>query len=86
MQTGAYLLEGFKDDYGLYDTGCLYRNFSDEKVYIMMRQWWDNINNYTHRDQISFPYVCWKNNYMPDISNLFIEDNEYLRVAPHRKM
>ena len=85
MQTGKYLLEGFKDDYGLYDTGCIYRDFSDEKVYIMMRQWWDNLKKYTHRDQVSFPYVCWKNAYMPDISDLFIEDNEYLRVTPHSK-
>ena len=83
IQTGTYLLEGFKDDCGLYDTGCIYRDFSDEKVYIMMKQWWDNISNYTHRDQISFPYVCWKNNFRPDILHGTIYRNPVVKIHAH---
>ena len=85
MQTAGYLLEGFNDDYGLYDTGCIYRDFADEKIYKIMWQWWENIEKYTHRDQISFPYVCWKNKFVPDVSNLFIENNKYLKVTSHKK-
>ena len=84
-QTGRYLLDGFCDNYGLFDTGCLYRDFSSQGIYDLMNDWWENVKKYTHRDQISFPYVCWKNSFHPDICDLMIEDNIYLKVMPHLK-
>ena len=27
-----------------------------------MDEWWEEIKNGSHRDQLSFNYVCWKNN------------------------
>ena len=26
----------------------------------LMEKWWNEINNYSHRDQLSFNYIVWK--------------------------
>lgn len=78
IQTATYLNEGYPIDNGLYETGCLVRDCSNVKVIGLMEKWWEELVKHTYRDQLSFPYVCWKNNYYPDVSDIFIEHNEYL--------
>lgn len=50
-----------------------------------MSLWWDQINTYTARDQISLPYVLWKTQ-LPFMSfDLNIFDNEYFERHLHRQ-
>ena len=64
--------------------GCIVRRHNEDQVINLMSEWWFQINKYSYRDQISFPYVCWKNNFQPDISIENIYKNTFLRYFPHK--
>jgi len=46
---------------GLVETNVLFR-INDEATQSLNRLWWDCINNYSRRDQLSFNYCLWKLN------------------------
>lgn len=80
-QIAAYYREKFPYDNGLYEMGCIVRKHNDDKVIKLMRDWWEEISKYSYRDQISFPYVCRKNNFVPDICSLDINKNLWLEMV-----
>lgn len=65
-QQNTYIKEGFKDDIGLFENGFFIRKI-DEKMNKLFDDWWNEIKTHTYRDQVSFPYVLWKNNIKQDI-------------------
>lgn len=48
-----------------------------------MEDWYSEVVNYSFRDQLSFNYVCWKNNFMYDESDIFYFKNEYFQRLEH---
>lgn len=82
-QAGTYLAEGYPSNQGLYECGCIVRNHHDETVQKIMLDWENEIMKYTVRDQISFPYVCWKNHFEPDICNMNIHDSRWTKLCQH---
>ncbi|MBD5395936.1 MAG: DUF616 domain-containing protein [Lachnospiraceae bacterium] len=79
-----YYSQKYPFDNGLYETGCMVRNHNDSKVIKIMKEWEKEITDFSIRDQISLPYVCWKNNFLPDISDVYINDNKWLKAYPHK--
>lgn len=77
-QVKQYRENGMPEHYGLIDAGCMARAHNNSDVIDVMNDWWKEFLGGCHRDQISFPYVCWRNNFKYDISDLFIWDNKYL--------
>lgn len=61
-QIKKYLREQY-EDYGLYETGILMRR-NNNHIVSFNEMWWAEINNNSIRDQISFPYVLWKHNWI----------------------
>jgi len=61
-QIKKYLREQY-EDYGLYETGILMRR-NNSHIVSFNEMWWAEINNNSIRDQISFPYVLWKHNWI----------------------
>ena len=61
-QIKRYKEEKFPKDYGLVQSNIIFRKHNDEKCIKIMDEWWEEIKNGSHRDQLSFNYVCWKNN------------------------
>ena len=59
-QVESYREEGFPEHFGLPQTTILFRyhNLADCKR--LCEAWFDEIKKYSHRDQLSFTYVCWK--------------------------
>ncbi|PKN53582.1 MAG: hypothetical protein CVU55_00210 [Deltaproteobacteria bacterium HGW-Deltaproteobacteria-13] len=55
--------DGFPENYGLFEGNIIYREHHDQDVIKIMRDWWWWIENYSRRDQLSFTYVLWKNNF-----------------------
>ena len=84
-QICAYYQEGYPFDAGLYETGLIYREHNDE-VMSLMEAWWEEILRFTYRDQISFPYIVKKNGLKPDIADLYIYKNKYLKFYNHAKL
>ncbi|MDL2302121.1 DUF616 domain-containing protein, partial [Lachnospiraceae bacterium OttesenSCG-928-D06] len=80
-QVTAYKQEGYPTHDGLIDSACLIRNHRDAQLCRVMEDWWNEVMRKSKRDQISFGYACWKNNFCYDICDLFIYDNDYTRIC-----
>jgi len=59
-QIHFYKEAGFPLNFGLYGTGILIRK-NTPNVIEFMKMWYDEIEKYSCRDQISFSYILWKN-------------------------
>ena len=76
-QVKKYSKEGLPSHYGLPALGVIFRQHNNLDVIKVMEDWWEEIITFTNQDQISFSYVCWKNNFNPSISPYYYWDNEY---------
>jgi len=59
-QVQEYLAEGCPDRGNLIESGILIRHHGDSQLIDAMELWWQQIQIYSRRDQLSFPYVVWK--------------------------
>lgn len=58
-QVNRYRLEGYPEHHGMVETGVLFRRHN-KRTREFNEAWWQEIVRETHRDQLSFNYVCWK--------------------------
>jgi len=65
-QIQRYRDEGMPENFGLYGNCVLIRK-NTKKVKELNEMWWEEYKNGCERDQISLPYVFWKNNYKPQV-------------------
>ena len=70
-QIKRYKSEKFPKDYGLVQSNIIFRKHNDKDCIKIMDEWWEEIKNGSHRDQLSFNYICWKNK---DIKVIFLND------------
>lgn len=73
-QVYKYKLEGLPDDVGVYTTGILIREHNHYICRKLMDDWWEQLMIYSKRDQISFPYVLWKNGFGKDDVDVVIKE------------
>ena len=85
-QISKYFIEGYPINNGLYDMACIVRRQKDTFVNTLMDEWEHEIGRFTSRDQISFPYICYKHSFYPDICDLYIYKNRWIRVFPHKEI
>ena len=76
-QMRQYWLQGFPNDTRVYLCNILVREHNNPVCVKLMEDWWSEFCKYVRRDQISFPYVLWKNGYG---SNDIVELNQVLNV------
>lgn len=62
-QMNKYRAEGFPEYFGLSENNILLRNHNDSELIEVMTSWWQEVNNKSKRDQLSFFYSIWKNKY-----------------------
>lgn len=62
-QVERYWLEGMPDHFGSFLCNVLVREHNHPSCVQLMEDWWEQLVEYSKRDQISFPYVLWKNGY-----------------------
>ena len=60
-QLNVYKDEGMPKHFGLLENTVLIRKCNAPQIQDIMHQWWLQIEKFTHRDQLSLPYVLWKN-------------------------
>ncbi len=80
-QVVSYAEEGFPDDLGQIDSCVLVRDHTKAAVNELMQRWWHEINDKTSRDQLSFAYSCWKEDFTYDTASIFLGNNEYVKMA-----
>lgn len=63
--------QGMPDDYGMTTCNVIAREHGNEICKKIMNDWWNEFLTHCKRDQLSFPYVVWKNGIsMSDIATL----------------
>ena len=81
-----YRSEGFPENYGLVQSSIIVRRHNEPDCKKLMEEWWDVLKDHSHRDQLSFDYVRWKN---PDIKVTFLSKNtfknEWFSWEKHKK-
>lgn len=60
-QVNHYKEEGYPGKNGLVQSNIIIRKHNDPQCIKLMEDWWKEIETYSHRDQLSFNYVLWKN-------------------------
>ena len=70
-QINDYKNAGFPKHFGMREFSIIVRKHNDSKLQNLMDQWWEQVNKYTMRDQISFPYILWKNGETIDYIQMF---------------
>ena len=55
-----YINEKFPDNLGLTENCIIIRNHNNKKIIKLMKFWWNEIKNYSYRDQLSLNYAIWK--------------------------
>ena len=71
-QREKYLKENFPKHYGLVQSNIMMRCHNNPDCIRLMETWWQEVKNYSHRDQLSFDYARWKN---PDVKFAFLDKN-----------
>lgn len=77
---------GFPSNYGLAETNILIRKHNEPECVRFMNDWWIEVLEGSHRDQLSFDYIRWKQN-----ANVFFlekgfgRDSEFFYRMPHNK-
>ena len=77
----------FPDNYGLIHSAVLLRKHNNLEVIHVMEDWWQMVKQFSRRDQLSFNYAAWKNNFKYGImEGSSLRDNGFFyRVGAHRK-
>lgn len=89
-QIEKYYNEGFPRFRGTFLCNVLIREHMSEKTVKLMEDWWLEVRNECKRDQISFPYVLWKNGYTAEDVGTILDnplvDNPYWKfIYKHNK-
>lgn len=61
QQMSRYALDGFPENFGMTENGVLLRSHHNKNVVALMDAWWTEYCNGGKRDQLSLPYLIWKN-------------------------
>lgn len=66
-QMERYKIDGFPSLYGMNECSVIVSDLHNENGKQLFNAWWDEFKKFSSfRDQLSWPYVLWKNNYKID--------------------
>lgn len=84
-QLSKYTKVGMPKRYGLSENGIIVRKHNDKSVIKLMNEWWDEINTESQRDQLSLPFILWRNDTKFSFLNESLRvENDYFELRPHK--
>lgn len=86
QQMAYYLKDLYPEDNGLLWGGFMVRNHNNSEIIQVMEEWWEQINCFTKRDQISLPYVLYKNHCRYDFCDLNLRQNDWININRHKHL
>ena len=86
-QIQKYKDESYPENIGMVETCILLRKHNDVKCVLIDNAWATELLQQSHRDQLSFNYICWKHNFLPgSLTKEFeMNSNNYFRITPHAR-
>lgn len=85
IQISKYKSEEYPAHIGMVESNVLLRNHMTTQCQIFDNYWAAELLRYSHRDQLSFNYICWKLNFKYGImtKQASIKQNSYFRFHYH---
>ena len=85
-QIDNYELEDMGKNYGLFETAEIVRDQNNSNVKKLNFLWWNELNKFSIRDQLSLPYIFWKHkfDFFPMSGNQWID--KYFHMYKHNKI
>lgn len=87
-QINEYKKEGFPEEFGMVEANVIARKHNSDTCKKIMESWWEQYCIWGGRDQISLPYVIWKNSMkMEEIISLGedVHQNYIMRIYSHKR-
>lgn len=84
-QIDLYKSKGYPSDNSLVESRVILRKHNNEFVKKTMNDWWSEINTKSRRDQLSFNYVAWKNDFSYSYFKNYIKENKYFDLLGHNE-
>lgn len=85
QQMMQYRKEGYPEKNGLIFSAALVRQHHHPKVKETMKCWWQQIEQFSKRDQLGFNYAAWKTNFQPYYISGDLRRHEYFHLlSKHR--
>ena len=83
-QVERYKNEGYPKHIGLVETGIILRKHNEEICKCIDDMWATELLLNSHRDQLSFNYICWKKHFIPGVlKNEFKLNNQFFKLQKH---
>ena len=79
-QMNKYRSENYPENNGLARTTVIFRRHNETDVKNTMEDWWTEYKYNSRRDQLSFPYVAWKNKFNFSYMNIDVDDNQWFKL------
>lgn len=76
--------ENFPDNIGLFEMTVFIKRHNDRIVKQAMALWFEMVQSYSKRDQLSFPYAAWKTKLSVSRIKLDVWSNEWFHSTKHR--
>ena len=85
QQITKYKAENYPAHIGMVETCIILRKHNLYQCKIIDNYWAAELLTNSHRDQLSFNYVCWKNHFMPGImlKEFSMKKNKFFRTLRH---
>ncbi len=83
-QMNEYFNLNYPEHNGLLCGNFMVRNHNEKRVIGVMEDWWDQVCRFSKRDQISLPFALWKNNYSYDLTDLYVDNNTWIKNNRHK--
>lgn len=84
-QVKRYESEGYPKHIGMVETCIILRKHNDPKCIEICNAWATELLLNSHRDQLSFNYVCWKRHFLPGIlaHEFKSKNNKFFKSVAH---
>lgn len=82
-QLTRYQKAGMPKNFGLFENGILIRRHNSPILVSLMEQWWKEYLDGSRRDQLSWPYILWKNQVSFPVGSHGSNDGIYFKIFPH---
>lgn len=81
-----YQEEKLPEQIGLIESNVIIRNHNNAAVVKLMENWWEEVREHSKRDQLSFNYCVWKNNFVYcTLKGNSRNGNPYFKLRMHKK-
>lgn len=85
-QVEKYKEQGYPAHSGMAETNIILRKHNDSKCKIIDNYWAAELLANSHRDQLSFNYICWREHFLPGyLKNEFKPNNRTFQLMCHER-